>query len=33
MLTVVEDQKIEKFDIEIVEVIPQKFPAHKRLSD
>lgn len=31
MLTVVEDQKIEKFDIEIVEVIPQKFPATKGL--
>lgn len=31
ILTVVEDQKIEKFDIEIVDVVPQKFPATKGL--
>jgi len=29
ILTVVEDEKIEKFDIEIVNSIPQKFPATK----
>jgi stage IV sporulation protein B len=31
MLTVVEDSKVEQFDIEIVSTIPQKFPATKGL--
>jgi stage IV sporulation protein B len=31
MLTVVEDNKVEQFDIEIVSTIPQKFPATKGL--
>lgn len=31
ILTVVEGQKVEKFDIEITEIVPQKFPATKGL--
>jgi stage IV sporulation protein B len=31
ILTVVEGQKVEKFDIEIVDVVPQKYPATKGL--
>jgi stage IV sporulation protein B len=31
MLTVIEDDKVEAFDIEIVSTIPQKFPATKGL--
>lgn len=31
MLTVVENDKVEQFDVEIVNTIPQKFPATKGL--